>query len=397
MWDVSGISVAVDRLGSLEPREILYEFDGEPLTFTAVDPEGGLLLVHSLCVSDRTSRYLVAAIDARIAHSLKDCQSDILSALRQPRVWIADIADDASVKALWQVDFASVSAKVLPRHGAMIDPALDPIFRLRLIGPGVGPGKTTASDVRLAAQAAESGLRGLARIAFDEHKKVGRVSRTIRDYSDLPLQYTRAASFEIAFGRPVGRLPAVDDPVFDEMERLLKAGMDALRADGEDAAPIKGLNEEQATQLFEAIRALTPPSRGGIERVEIGGRLANSVAGSKILTRDDRLRSVERIKSSKKSSTLEPPFHVTGVAEGADQGQDFFVLRRLDPPEIPGLKQPGEIKFRFADHLFDKVSEAWNSQEPIAVVGERIGEEFWALDIRDAVGVASVAEGLALE
>ena len=114
----------------------------------------------------------------------------------------------------------------------MITPDLDPIFRLRLIGPGVGPGKTTAADIRMAAQAAESGLRGLARIALDEKKQVGQVRRNIRDYSDLPYLFDRAASFEIAFGRPRDRLPGIDDEIFEEMGRLLNRGLEAMQGMG---------------------------------------------------------------------------------------------------------------------------------------------------------------------
>ena len=52
--------------------------------------------------------------------------------------------------------------------------------------------------------------------------------------------------------------------------------------------PIEGLNADQALQLFEAIKAMTPPTRGGVDRVEVGGGLVDGFAGSKVLTRDDR-------------------------------------------------------------------------------------------------------------
>ena len=230
MWEPVGKTLGQDVLGSLEPTEILYEFSGEPLTFVALDPDAELLLVHSLCVFDRTSRYLVSAVDARILREVKAGRSDILTALRQPRCWIADIAEDASVKSLWRIDFGSIPERILPKPGAMVSPELDPLLRLRLIGSGVGPGKTSAADIRMVAQAAESGLRGLARIALDEKKQAGRVPRDIRHYSDLPYQYSRAASFEIAFGRPHDRLPGVDDEVFDAMGHLLVRGFNALRA-----------------------------------------------------------------------------------------------------------------------------------------------------------------------
>src|SRR4051812_44551267 len=103
MWDPGDRSIDHDKLGSLEPREVLYEFEGEPLTFVTEDPAGEPLLVHNLCVFDWTSRYLVAAVDSRILRSLKIGRIDLLTALRQPRCWIVDLAEDASVKALWRV------------------------------------------------------------------------------------------------------------------------------------------------------------------------------------------------------------------------------------------------------------------------------------------------------
>ena len=107
---------------------------------------------HNLCVSEGISRYLVSPIDARILGDLKAGRLDIYSALRQPRCWIADLVAADSfehpwrIHALYRIDFDSVPKDHLPRPGAMITPDLDPIFRLRLIGPGVGPGKTKAAD-----------------------------------------------------------------------------------------------------------------------------------------------------------------------------------------------------------------------------------------------------------
>ncbi len=391
MWVPTGKQIEKDALGDLTPVEVLVEFE-EPLTFVCNDLDGQPLLAHSLCAEGVLSRYLISVTDQKVVQELKAGRLDVLGALRQPRCWIADLGADWEVVGLWLVAFDRVPKDHLPRSGAMITPDLDPIFWLRLIGPGVGPGNTTAADIRMAAQAAESGLRGLARIALDEKKQVGQVRHTIRDYSDLPYQYARAASFEIAFGPPQDRLPGVDDVVFDEMGRLLKIGLEALRTNGEDSVPVEGLNEDQTTQLFEAIKALTPPMRGGVDRIEVGGGLTDQLTTSRILTRDDRLRSVDRIKASKRITVKDAPFRVTGVAEGADKGLDFFVLRKLVPLNIPGVGPANEIKFYFDDHLFDKVSDAWISEERITVVGERIGTDFKALDIQESTPASAASE-----
>ena len=385
MWEPPGKSLDADVLGPLEPEEILYEFNGEALTYVSSDPLGELILVHILCAVDRYSRYLVVAIDPRILGELKDGRIDVVTALRQPRCWIADVTGDAAVRALWRVDFGAIPEKMLPRSGAMLDPKLDPIFRLRLIGPGVGPGKTSAADIRMAAQAAELGLRGLARIALDEKKRAGRAPREIRHYSNLPYQYSRSASFEIAFAAPNDRLPGVDDEVFDEMGSLLERGLNAVRSEGEDLASIDGLNPDQTLQLFEAIKALMPPTRGGVSRVEIGGGLVDRFAGPPVLTRDDSERSaqrIQRIKAVLKAPRKDAPFRVMGVIEEADQREFTFTLRQLDSPEVPGMGAVAEIEFRFENHLYEIVMDAFNSLERMVVVGERVDAYSQALDIR---------------
>jgi hypothetical protein len=383
MWEPKGKAIDSATLGELRPEEVLFEFE-EPLTFTCRDRDGQMLLAHSLCAEGSMSRYLLVATDQEFIDGLRAGRLDMLAALRQPRCWIVDFGPGWEIKRLWLIAFEKVPKDHLPNPGAMLTPQLDPLFRLRLVGPGVGPGRTSAADVRMAAQAAESGLRGLARIALDQKKRSGQVPRDIRHYSDLPYQYSRAASFEIAFGRPHDRLPGLDDEVFQEMGRLLEQGLGAVRANEDQRKPVKGLDAEQSVQLFEAIKALTPPMRGGVDRIEIGGELAEAVSSPRVLTRDDRIRSSERIKAASKPPRKEAPFRISGVIEEADQGTFRFTLRQLDPAEAAVVSNAAEVPFGFDDQLFDAVSDAWNSQERVFVVAERIGADCKALNIRPA-------------
>ena len=178
-----------------------------------------------------------------------------------------------------------------------------------------------------------------------------------------------AASFEIAFGRPRDRLPGIDEEVFAEMGRLLERGLKAVRANNDGFQPIEGLDTDQTIQLFEVIRALTPPTRGDVERVEIGGEMVGELSGSRVLTRDDRVRSVQRIKASRKAPRKESPFRVSGVIEEADQGNFCFTLRQLDPPDVPVVGHVTEILFGFEERLYDTVMEAFNSLERMVVRG----------------------------
>jgi hypothetical protein len=392
MWAPEGKRIENDSLGGLAPTEVLFEL-GEPLTFVCREIDGNPLLAHSICAEGKLARYLVSVIDERGIEELKAGRLDVLGALRQPRCWIVDFGPKWEIMGLWLVSFDRVPKELLPKPGSMLTPEVEPLFRLRLVGSGVGPGKTSAADIKTAAQAVESGLRGLARIALDQKRQVGPVRRDIRRYSDLPYQFSRAASFEIAFGRPRDWLPGVDDEVFDEMGRLLERGLNALRADTDELAPIEGLSADQALELFEAIKALTPPTKGGIDRVEVGGGLIDGLAGSKVLTRDDRTRSMQRIKAARKAPALDEPFRVTGIVEEADQGASSFTLRQLEPPLPRTVGSLLEIAFRFEDHLYDTVMEAFNSLERMTIVGERIDSYFQALDVQVAGDIARRTPG----
>jgi hypothetical protein len=128
MWEPNGKSIDVGALGTLEPTEVLHEYAGEPLIFVARDLDGEPLLVHSLCLFDRTSRYLVSAVDARIVRELKAGSIDLLTALRQPRCWVTDVGEDASIKSLWRVEFGSVPGRALPKPGVTLSPELDALL-----------------------------------------------------------------------------------------------------------------------------------------------------------------------------------------------------------------------------------------------------------------------------
>ena len=159
MWAPEGKPIDKKILGTLVPTEVLFEFE-EPLTFVCQDPEGQLLLAHSLCAEPDLSRYLVAVTDQEVIDGLKAGRLDVLGALRQPRCWIVDFGRGWETIGIWSVLFDKIPKDLLPRAGAMLTPDLDPFFRVRLVGSGVGPGKTSAADVRRAAQASESGSAG---------------------------------------------------------------------------------------------------------------------------------------------------------------------------------------------------------------------------------------------
>jgi hypothetical protein len=307
----------------------------------------------------------------------------LLGALRQPRCWIVDFGPGWEIQQLWLMSFNKVPREMLPRPGAMLTPELEPLFRVRLLGEGVGPGNTSATDVRMAAQAGESSLKRLAEITHKQRKRTGRTARQVRRYSDLPVQYLGAASFEIAFGAPSPepQLFEQDAEVFEEMGKLLGQGLRMIRSDAVFET-VDGLDQDEVAQLLEAVKSLTPSTQGDVDRIEIGGRLIEPFEGPMILTRDDRRRTLERIKPRRRALPEERPFLVAGRIPKADKDALTFTLRDLDPSEVPAVGLVEEIPFRFGEHLFEVVMDAFNSEERVVVVGERVGSDYQALDVR---------------
>jgi hypothetical protein len=373
-----------DSLGALVPTETLFEFE-EPLTFVCRDRDEQMLLAHSLCAEGGGSRYLAAVTDSRIIDDLKAGRLDILGALRQPRCWIVDFGPGWEIQLLWVIPFDKVPKEMLPRPGAMLSPELEPLFSVRLLGEGVGHGKTSATDVRMAAQAGEFSLKRLAEITHKQRRRTGRPARQVRRYSDLPVQYLRTASFEITFGAPPPepRLFQQDAEILEEMGKLLGLGLRMIRSDTAFETE-DGLDQDEVSQLLEAVKSLTPSTQGDVDRIEIGGRLIEHFEGPTVLTRDDRRRTLERIKPRRRALPEERPFLVAGRIPEADQDALTFTLRDLDPPDVPGVGLVEEILFHFGEHLFEVVMDAFNSPEQVIVVGERVGMDYLALDVRFA-------------
>ena len=135
MWEPDGKKIDTALLGELHPEEVLFAFE-EPLTFTCRDRDGQMLLAHNLCAEGSVSRYLLVVTDQEFIDGLKAGRLDMLAALRQPRCWIVDFGPNWETIGLWLIAFDKVPKDHLPKPGAMLNPDLDPLFRLRLVGPG---------------------------------------------------------------------------------------------------------------------------------------------------------------------------------------------------------------------------------------------------------------------
>ena len=104
-------------VGSLDPVEILYEFDGFQV-FTSLTPDGTLLLVYT-CNED--GDLLAVPTSQKVLDDLKSGQIALLNALRQPWVWSVGYDRKTVRKCSWDL----LPSKHLPRPGVKLSGSRD--------------------------------------------------------------------------------------------------------------------------------------------------------------------------------------------------------------------------------------------------------------------------------
>jgi DNA-binding beta-propeller fold protein YncE len=118
--------MSVERLGSMAPVEVLYEFDG-PLVFTTTASSGRKLLAYASFSVDEDSeqagytRYVIAPTSDKILDSLKKGTCTLYEALDQSMLWAADIAYSGAVVRLAELgQLSDVPSTCLPARNRHI-------------------------------------------------------------------------------------------------------------------------------------------------------------------------------------------------------------------------------------------------------------------------------------
>jgi len=126
LWEVFGQPVQSSQIGNLEPREVLYEFDGPKLYVSLV--EGKALLVYESATDDQQElvRLIAAPTSSAIITSLKDGRRSVFEALNQPWVFAINQAYDAKLVDAWLLEdgIASVPTNARPKETTLLWPHL---------------------------------------------------------------------------------------------------------------------------------------------------------------------------------------------------------------------------------------------------------------------------------
>jgi hypothetical protein len=369
------LGTAVDQtfFGDLKPEEVLYEFDRSRI-FTCRSALNEILLAYT-CGEDE-SRELLLVVPSSLAGvaDLKSGACTLRDALGQQWAWFVELSVDGQVLEAHRVEVEGMPAECLPLPGTYLYPELQPLFSVKLLGDELKPGAVPASVVRLGVDQAYRALKTLVERVLRAASVAGRPEDRLRRHYDLPTQRLAFGSLEISFGEP--KSPAqfpmagltesdfpADQSVYDEIGSLLATGSRWLESGSEFICPQE---RDDMQAILSAFSTLSPPSKGPVERIEIGGRLVGHGRGLISLTRMD----AQRIKRARQQiPTLEESVVANGFVRELDIDRQTFILRE----EIEGGRDL--LKGWVADELVDDAKVALMLQNKVRVTGVRTGGE----------------------
>ncbi|MBD0328411.1 MAG: hypothetical protein ICV68_18500 [Pyrinomonadaceae bacterium] len=354
-WDVKGTPYSLGYFRELEPREVLYDFDG-PRIFTALSSMEDELLVYLSDQDEQLSRYVVVPVDRPLVNMLREGLVTVREALTQPWAWLVDQTHEGRVARALKIDVRRMPADALPRPGTLLLASMRPLLSVRMVGRGLLAGHVPASVIRRAVDGATSALKALAEWTLQVTRSDGRPSDWLRRYYDLPAQRIAFASFEIAFAAPAAAQQGhlfEEERAIDQMGKLFQTGLRWAEKPGEELP-----SNETSRVALEALAKLTPPRHGIVTEVHVGGRLVDIPGRPYVLTRE----SSERVhRALRRLNADVVSVKHTGLIREFDKDKLTFILRDPLGKDI--------ARCSFTDPLYDDAFAAFDSDEIVTVLG----------------------------
>lgn len=355
-WEVVGTPQDTAAFGSLEPEEVLFEFDG-PRIYTARLIDHSHVLVYQCSAEKESARYFVVPLNDAILDSLVRGQLPVCDALDQPWSWLIVKKYNGALISAAKVPFSSLPSEAQPKPGVFLQTDQNPILSVRLIGEKLKRDAIPASVVKRAVDGATAAIKKLMEWALEVAPGEGRPEQRLRRYYDLPIQRFQFASFEVSFGSP---LPLVQTDLVDEEAKTIARVTDLLNkgllwASDADSPDLE--NSVATYALVDALDKLVPPKHGVVTEVRVGGKLTGS-ADTKILTRisTDRVRGkLKEVKSDIQS------VRQMGYIREFDKDKFTFILRDVAGKEI--------YKCSFDDQLYDDALTVFEGESEVEILG----------------------------
>lgn len=379
MWPVLGKPKDPSVFGQFDPSEVLIWYDG-PRTFTFTDQDGGLCLAHWLDDVDGLVRYAVAPVSEQHISRMKTGELTLRECLDQPRVYVVDVTHSGDAISVWSLNrLTDIPDTVLPAPGTMVRRELEPFFCLRATGRTIRPGEIPGSVIRTTVEGAQKAIKGLAEYEMGVTQRQGQPSRALKELYDLPAQKLLAASFEVQFRSPLTDeglfkdLPAdviaEERSVLDRVGQHLRTGLNWLKNTQSDYETLPDpQNEELSRVIIEAVKHLTPPTRGAIESMEVRGEAVGLVAPAR-LTRDSRRKIIEVEKRQKASWIDSAPFNLKGTIINILGDEAQITVEYYSP----GIPPPRHSLCQLTDEQWDSLGESLHFNQQVEIWAVRTG------------------------
>jgi hypothetical protein len=385
--DLEGLqAVDLAQIGTLEPIEVLYQFE-LPCIFTAKTPSGLLLLAYFAAELEEEARlrFIVSTTSPRTIDDLKVGAITMREAILRGSLWLVDLdGDDLTPKRAFMIEGDQLPADTLPEAGTMLLPALEPDLRIKLCGESIVFDALPAVVLGQAAEIAKTALKPLVEhLAKDLRADMqGRPPEWLRELYTLQVQHLAPGSLDVFFRLPKPvpleqqSLPLNAETDFDaeglraRAWELLKQGLDWTMCDTEDIAPLG----EAAPAILESLRRLAPMSstKGPVTSVEVSGVMLGQPVPAFRLTQ----QTTARIRSTLTRISQHQEAHL-GVFEGRIRSLDLDLLRFILRNPAVGA---GEVQFLLDDDcFFEDAKDAYYQELPVKIAGRSTDGKIWAV------------------
>lgn len=249
---------------------VLYEAE-QPIIYLSHSRYGQQLLVYLADEAADATYLILATTSLSEIQLIEQGVLGVREALCSDWMWIARCAHGLQNFELWSVVEDDIPNEYLPTPGTPLLAEHSVVLSARAIGEGIKLGRMPCSVISLVADSMRASLKAI----FDYVRSAnsgGRPTDAQRVLYDLPVQYLRFGSFEIGLAEPANGL------FLDESLPLtiffLERGLSWVEShDVEAISP--GDTPEEREAVLRALLALTPPSTGLVNTIEISGSWLN--------------------------------------------------------------------------------------------------------------------------
>lgn len=383
--DLDGLrTVDLAQIGTLEPIEVLYQFE-LPCIFTTKTPSGLLLLAYFAAELEEEARlrFILSTTSPGTIAELKTGAVTVREAILRGSLWLVDLdGDDLTPKRAFMIDGDQLPANTLPEAGTMLWPALEPDLRIKLCGEGIAFDALPAVVLGQAAEIAKTALKPLVEyLAKDLRADMqGRPPEWLRELYTLQVQHLAPGSLDVFFRLPKPvqleqtSLPLNAETGWDaeglraRAWALLKQGLDWATSETEHSGSLG----EAAPAILESLRRLAPASstKGPVTSVEVSGVMLGQPVPAFRLTQ----QTTARIRSTLPRISQHQEAHLA-VFEGRIRSLDLDLLRFI-------LRNPAaavnEVQFLLDDDcFFEEAKEAYYQELPVKIAGRSTDGKLW--------------------